>query len=92
MQEFTGRLARPAAALQRGITVIHRAGPGDVNSALEHPLEDFDLVPACGHLVDPAQGRDGLFDVAIRAGRIAAVVPAGTPLQAAQRIDVRGHS
>ncbi len=54
-------------------------------------MENFDLVLAGGHLVDPAQGRDGLFDVAIRAGRIAAVAPAGTPLPATQRIDVRGQ-
>ncbi len=54
-------------------------------------MDPFDLVLAGGHLVDPAQGLDGLFDVAIRAGRIAAVLPAGTPAAATQRIDVRGQ-
>lgn len=50
-----------------------------------------------GHLIDPAQGLDGLFDIGVRAGRIAAIVPAGTaeldaPGQPpAQRIDVLGQ-
>lgn len=50
-----------------------------------------DLLLEGGHLVDPAQGRDGLFDVAVRDGRIAAVLPPGGPVQARQRIDVRGQ-
>jgi len=53
--------------------------------------ENFDLVLTGGHLVDPAQGRDGAFDLAIRDGRIAAVLPAGTVLAAHQRMDVRGR-
>jgi len=53
--------------------------------------ENFDLVLTGGHLVDPAQGRDGAFDLAIRAGRIAAVLPAGTVVAAHQRMDVRGR-
>lgn len=31
----------------------------------------FDLIPRGGHVVDPAAGRDGLFDVGIRAVEIA---------------------
>lgn len=50
-----------------------------------------DLLLEGGHLVDPAQGRDGLFDVAVRDGRIAAVLSPGGPVQARQRIDVRGQ-
>lgn len=51
----------------------------------------FDTVLAGGHLVDPAQGLDGPFDLALRAGRVAAVLPRGTPLPARERIDVRGQ-
>jgi dihydroorotase len=35
--------------------------------------QKFDLVLRGGHVVDPAAGRDGPFDIGIRAGRIAAV-------------------
>jgi dihydroorotase len=53
--------------------------------------DNFDLVLTGGHLVDPAQGRDGAFDLAIRGGRIAAVLPAGTAVAAHQRMDVLGR-
>jgi dihydroorotase len=49
-----------------------------------------DTVLAGGHLVDPAQSLAGAFDVAVRNGRIAAILPAGTPCEANERIDVRG--
>ncbi len=48
-----------------------------------------DLLLTGGHLVDPAQGIDGPRDLAIHGGRIAAVLPPGTPVQARERIDVR---
>lgn len=48
-----------------------------------------DLLLAGGHLVDPAQGLDGRFDIAIDNGKVAALHPAGTvPLAARERIDV----
>lgn len=50
-----------------------------------------DLLLEGGHLVDPAQGRDGAFDVAVRDGRIAAILAPGTPVNARQRLDVRGR-
>jgi dihydroorotase len=50
-----------------------------------------DLLLAGGHLIDPAQHRDGTFDVAIRDGRIAGILPPGSQVQARQRIDVRGR-
>jgi dihydroorotase len=49
-----------------------------------------DLLLTGGHLIDPARGLDGAFDVAVRAGRIAAVVPAGEGPPARQRVDVAG--
>jgi len=55
------------------------------------PLTTYDTVLTGGHLVDPAQGLDGAYDVAVHAGCIAAVVPRGTPLAARTRIDVRGR-
>ncbi len=54
-------------------------------------MTPFDTVLTGGHLVDPAQNRDGAFDVAITAGRIAAVLPAGTAVEARQHISVRGQ-
>ena len=53
--------------------------------------ESFDTVLAGGHLLDPAQSLDGEYDVAIRAGRIAAILPRGTVCEATERIDVRGR-
>lgn len=50
-----------------------------------------DLLLEGGHLVDPGQGRDGRFDIAVRDGRIAAVLQPGAPVQAGRRIDVRGR-
>ncbi len=51
----------------------------------------FDTLLAGGHLIDPAQGLDGLYDVAVQGGRIAAVLPAGSGVTAAQTIDVSGQ-
>jgi dihydroorotase len=50
-----------------------------------------DLLLEGGHLVDPAQGRDGLFDIAVRDGRVAAVLQPGSPVAAKQRIAARGR-
>lgn len=50
---------------------------------------DYDLVLKGGRVIDPAQGIDGTFDVAVKDGRIAAVqadIPRG---QAARIADVR---
>lgn len=48
----------------------------------------FDLILRGGHVIDPAQGRDGAFDVGIRGGKIAAV---SKSLKGAKRvIDVSG--
>ena len=51
----------------------------------------FDTLLAGGHLIDPAQGLDGRYDVAVQGGRIAAILPAGSPAAALQTIDVRGQ-
>jgi dihydroorotase len=55
------------------------------------PHEPFDTVLAGGHLIDPAQGLEGAWDLAIRAGRVAAVLPRGADAPARERIDVRGQ-
>jgi dihydroorotase len=54
-------------------------------------MQNFDTCLAGGHLIDPAQGLDGAFDLGIRDGRIAAVLARGTPAQARERIDVSGQ-
>jgi dihydroorotase len=48
----------------------------------------FDTLLFGGHVVDPLQGLDGYYDIAIKDGRISALLPAGTPALASQRIDV----
>jgi dihydroorotase len=50
----------------------------------------FDLVLAGGHVIDPANGRDGKFDVGIRDGKIAAVAPSIPRAKAKRVIDVAG--
>jgi dihydroorotase len=50
-------------------------------------MEGYDLVIAGGRVVDPAQGIDGLFDVAVAGGRIAAL---GKDLKAKRRIAADG--
>jgi dihydroorotase len=51
----------------------------------------FDTLLSGGHLVDPAQGLDGAWDLALRDGRVAAVLPHGTAVPARTRIDVSGR-
>jgi dihydroorotase len=50
----------------------------------------YDLVLDGGHFMDPAQKLDGAYDVAITAGKVAAIVPRGEDLPARERIDVSG--
>ena len=54
-------------------------------------MEPYDTLITGGHLVDPAQGLDGAYDVAIRGGRIAAVLPRGTGAATKTRIDASGQ-
>jgi dihydroorotase len=49
-----------------------------------------DLVLRGGRVIDPAQNLDGVFDVAVRGGRIAAVLPSIAPSSAKEVIDVSG--
>jgi dihydroorotase len=51
----------------------------------------YDTVLEGGHFIDPKQGLDGSYDIAITAGQVAAVVPSGSrALDARDTIDVRG--
>src|SRR5688572_9781100 len=50
----------------------------------------YDLLLRGGRVIDPAQGVDGIHDVAIKDARIAAVLPAITPSSAKETIDVSG--
>jgi dihydroorotase len=50
----------------------------------------YDLLLANAHLVDPAQTLDGTYDIAVQAGKVAAIVPSGgAPLPARERIEAR---
>ncbi len=50
----------------------------------------FDLILRGGHVIDPAQSLDGVFDVAVRDGRIAAVANS-LPGPSRESIDVTGN-
>jgi dihydroorotase len=50
----------------------------------------YDVVLRGGRVIDPAQQLDGLFDVAVKDGRIAAVAPDIAADAAAETIDVKG--
>jgi len=50
----------------------------------------YDLLVRGGRVIDPAQSLDGAYDVAIREGRIAAVLPSIAPSSARETIDVSG--
>src|SRR6266850_628601 len=50
----------------------------------------YDLLLRGGRVIDPAQGLDGAYDVAIREGRIAAVLPSIASSGARESIDVSG--
>lgn len=51
----------------------------------------YDLLLAGGRVVDPAQSLDGDYDVAVRDGRIAAILRSDENCAATKRIDVRGQ-
>jgi dihydroorotase len=50
----------------------------------------YDAVVRGGRVIDPANGVDGVFDIAIRKGRIAAIAPALEPGPKTKVIDARG--
>ena len=53
--------------------------------------EPFDLLLRGGHVICPASQLNGVMDVAIRDGRIAAVQPDILPSSAKEVVDVRGR-
>jgi dihydroorotase len=55
------------------------------------PQRPYDTVLSGGHFIDPAQGLDGAYDIAVLDGRVAAVLPGGASVAARERIDVRGQ-
>ncbi len=59
-------------------------------AAASAAAQDFDLLLRGGRLIDPRNNRDGRFDVAIRAGRIAAIEPSIAPSRARKSVDVSG--
>jgi dihydroorotase len=52
--------------------------------------QKYDLLLQGGHLVDPRNGISGVRDVAIAAGKIAAIAPTIDPASASKTIDARG--
>jgi len=54
-------------------------------------MGQFDTIIEKGTLIDPATGRNGRFDVAVKDGKIAAVAPDLSTALAASRIDANGQ-
>jgi dihydroorotase len=54
-------------------------------------MDLHDVVLSGGHLVDPAQTLDGYFDVAVKDGRVAAILPRGADVPTKTRVDVSGQ-
>ncbi len=61
-----------------------------MSDALATPLAGYDLLLRGGRVICPTSGIDGLYDVAVRDGRIAAVAETILPSSAAEVIDVSG--
>jgi len=53
-------------------------------------MQSFDLVLSGGRVIDPAQDIDGVLDVGIVHGRVAAIAAGLDAGGGAQRIDCRG--
>jgi dihydroorotase len=51
----------------------------------------FDTILTGGRLLDPAQGLDRKYTIAIQDGLIAAIFPESTAVQAARQFDVSGR-
>lgn len=71
--------------MARATAVKRRATKGRAPGPLT-----FDLILRGGRVIDPAQGLDGVFDVALRDGKVAAVAPAIRD-SARDAVDVRGR-
>ncbi|MEL6316473.1 MAG: amidohydrolase/deacetylase family metallohydrolase [Pseudomonadota bacterium] len=52
---------------------------------------EMDVIIQGGRVIDPAQGRDGRFDLGVRDGRVAAIEPDLSAAPAKERIDARDH-
>ena len=50
----------------------------------------YDLVIRGGRVIDPGRGLDSVMDVAVAGGKIAAVLPAGSVIEAARTFDASG--
>ena len=61
-----------------------------VATALPLRAQPFELILKGGHVIDPRNHIDGVRDVAVANGRIAAVAPNLTPTSGTQVIDARG--
>lgn len=58
--------------------------------AVSAGAQNYDLLLKGGHLIDPKNGIDAIRDVAIRAGKVAAVGENISPSQARKTVDLKG--
>ena len=62
-----------------------------MTSELQNAGDQYDLLLKNGHVIDALNNIDGKMDVAIRAGKVAAVAHDINPALAKQTLDVAGH-
>src|SRR5690242_5177895 len=94
------RLRRTVPALARGVqrrntkhaSLLARARPARAGRDHEVEMDNrrYDLVLRGGRVICPASGVDGIRDVAVRDGRIAAVEETILPSAATEVVDVSG--
>ena len=78
--------SRPCRWLALGaLILVLSAGPAAAQGVLP-----YDLLLRGGHVIDPANQRDAVLDVAIKLGQIAAVGPNLDPARAAKTVDLAG--
>src|SRR5271154_3557165 len=72
-------------------TVSKLSSSPDRHSATEEPMDaQFDMLLRGGRVIDPASGHDGVADIGVRDGVIAAIEPAIPAETARQVLDVAG--
>lgn len=72
--------------------LIFRDGRSPIRIRLkERKTSMYDLLIRNGHVIDPAAGLNGRRDIAVRGGRIAAVLSPGTEVEAERIVDAGGN-
>src|SRR5579859_4589258 len=90
MHAIPGAFAHPTKVARPRVNSCANPQPGPIGAAPMSETQSHDLLLRGGHVICPASGVDGVMDVAVRGGRIAAVAPSILPSAAKETIDVAG--